>query len=134
MTRITTILLHVLLSRLPFLVLCIGLIARGVYMYITPAEKGWDWDEVLMIAMGFAGLAYIIADLKRERKLDELAVEHAERIARLEAIAVDDMTVETRIAALEVRAERDQHLEERLASVGERVAVLEVKWDQLPDT
>lgn len=134
MTRILHIFLNVLLSRLPFLLLCVVLIAQGVYTMLTPSAKGWDWDEVLMVAMGFAGLAYIIADLKRERKLDELAVEHAERIARLEAIAVDDMTVEQRLAALEVRAERDQHLEERLASVGERVAVLEVKWEQLPDT
>lgn len=84
-----------------------------------------------MIAMGFAGLAYIIKDLKRERRLDELAVELAERIARLEANSDDSVALEARLVALEAAASRDDRLEERISAYGERIAVLETKMDQI---
>lgn len=89
------------------------------------ALLGFDFEEVTMIAMGFAGLAYVIVDQKRERELDRRASEFAERIARLEAYADDPTEIERRVARLEIEAERDERFEERLAGYGERIATLE---------
>lgn len=120
-----------------------------VRLALNPVAAWWDWDEVLMIAMGFAGVSYIIVDQKRERRLDEIALDHAsrigtleaqastlvgalsditelrERVARLEANNDDSVTLEGRLRAVEVHIEKEEKIEDRLAEVRERVAVLE---------
>lgn len=101
-----------------------------------------DWDVVLSLVLGMAGIGYVVIDHRRTSKLDELAQSLGERVAtieavihdsrdlvdrvaRLEATSTDAMTVEQRIASLEVKAERDEHLEERVAGIGERIAAVE---------
>jgi hypothetical protein len=82
---------------------------------ITFTEAGLlalDWDEILMICTGLAAFGYVIADAMKDRRFDRLAVEFAERIARLEANNDDGVALEGRLAVL-----------------GERVAILETKID-----
>lgn len=89
--------------------------------------KLMDWDEIMALAAGFAAVGYIIVDQKRERRLDDLAVEHAERIARLEANSDDSVALEARLVALEAAAERDGRLEERMSGYAERIAIVETR-------
>jgi hypothetical protein len=103
-----------------------------------------DWELVLALASGIATIGVLFLEHRRANRFEELAVEHAERlatleanaerldgldlvdkIARLEATSTDALTVETRIAQLEARSERDEHLESRLAELGERVKAIE---------
>jgi hypothetical protein len=68
----------------------------------------FEWDELLMLCMGFAGIAYIVADFKRERALEEIALQFSERLARLETVVsgFDDRRVDeliTRLATVEAR-------------------------------
>lgn len=88
-----------------------------------------DWDEVLMLAMGFAGFAYIVADLKRERRLDQCAMDHEGRIARLEANSDDSVALEARLVHLEAAASRDERLEERISGLAERIAIVETRLE-----
>lgn len=90
-----------------------------------------DWDEVLMLAMGFAGFAYIVADLKRERRLDQCAMDHEGRLARLEANSDDSVALEARLVHLEAASSRDERLEERISGLAERLAVLEERVSNL---
>ncbi len=110
----------------------VGLVLPSLLFWFVPRIAVPDWDEVMMLAMGFAGLAYVIADLKRERKLDTHAVDFAARLAALEANADDSLAIEGRIAKLEMLADRDERFEERLAVLGERIAALET-WRDLED-
>lgn len=103
-----------------------------------------DWELVLALASGIATIGVLFLEHRRANRFEELAVEHAERIAtletqiqaldgleivdkiaRLEATSTDAMSIENRIAALEEQAKRDEHLESRLAELGERVARIE---------
>ena len=93
----------------------------------------WDWDEVLMLAMGFAGFAYIVADLKRERRLDEVAMNHEGRLSSLEANHDDSIALEVRLRDVENRVENNERLDERIAALGERVAVLETRAEGSDD-
>lgn len=104
------------------------LMAWSVALLLQPRTAGFDWDEVLMLAMGFAGFAYVVADLKRERRLDECAMDHEGRIANVEALlAAQDDTLLTRVIHLEARKDHDDRLEERVCGYAERIAVLEEK-------
>lgn len=118
-----------------------------------------DLDEMLVIAGALGAAGFIYGEVKRDRRLDALAIEYAERIkaleviatpdiservskleatapfdvaerlARLEATATDDITIEGRLRALETWVERDERVEERVADLGERVRALEVMND-----
>ncbi len=109
-----------MMIRSTFLGCALGfLVARAALLTST----GFDWDELMMLAMGFAGFAYVVVDLKRTSRLDDLAGSFGERLAKLEAS--DLSAVEGRLRTIEIRAEFEQRVDERLASVAERVAVLE---------
>lgn len=113
---------------------------RILWSLVTIRMMGWDWDEVLMLAMGFAGVAYIIVDLKRERRLDQFAIAICEdismlkqvlgnghpyplneRVARLEAILPED--IEARLCGLEN--------DEDLSALEKRVAAMETQFEQV---
>ena len=97
------------------------------WVAVMVVAKLWDWDEVLMIAMGFAGLAWIVVDQKRERRLDLAESELRERVAKLEAQLASDnpVTLPERVAKLEADAEWiAAEVGSQLAIVG-RVAKLE---------
>lgn len=97
--------------------------------YIVHVILDIDWDAVFAIALGLGALGTVVIEYRRTSKLDELAHDLVDRVARLEATSTDAMTVEQRIASLEVKAERDEMLEERVASIGERVASIEATRD-----
>jgi len=90
----------------------------------------FDYDEVLMICMGFAAFAYVVLDFKREKRTELYVLELVERVARLEANSDDSVTLESRLVQLEAAAARDERLEERISNMAERVAVLETKLDE----
>ena len=92
---------------------------------------GFDYDELLMVCMGFAAAAYVLVDYRRERKLDAIAIEHAERLTALEANNDDSIALEGRLRTVEIRTERDERIEERIAAYAERVAVLETQMAEL---
>lgn len=123
----------------------------------STVATGFDFDEIMMVAMGFAGLAYVIADLKRERRLDQFAVAICEDIGEIKASigAHNPNTIVERVATLEARVpddiesrlcglenDEDIHaIEKRLAAVelaqgqyelGERLATLEARADFKP--
>jgi hypothetical protein len=85
-----------------------------------------DWEEIMALAGAVAALGWVYAEVKRERRLDALAIEHAERLARLEATATDDLTVEARIRDVEIRIGHAERIDERFSGLAERVRALEV--------
>lgn len=85
-----------------------------------------DWEEIMALAGAVAALGWVYAEVKRERRLDNLAIEHAERLARLEATATDDITVEARIRDVEIRIGHAERIDERFSVLAERVRALEV--------
>ena len=116
----------------PLLVLALcGLIIHFVIWRAAWAAVAFhvDWEVVLAVALGLGALGTVALEYRRSSKLDELAHDLVDRVARLEATSTDAMTVEQRIASLEVKAERDEMLEERMASIGERVASIEATRD-----
>jgi hypothetical protein len=92
---------------------------------------GFDFDEVMMIAMGFAGLAYVIADLKRERRLDQFAVEIATRLGAIESATGSHAphTIAERVASIESALETFDPVDMR-----ERLRELEARADIKPWT
>lgn len=97
------------------------MILRALMFAAAVSTFGFDWDELMMLCMGAAGIAYIIGDFKRERRLDDLAVSLSERVARLEALAVDSPNqhdLAARISRVETKVE-----------FAERLATLEAKAD-----
>lgn len=82
-----------------------------------------DWEEIMALAAGFAAVAYVIVDQKRERRLDMHALEFS---STLTAHAM-------RLDALEARTTTDlDNLQERIAGYAERVAVIEARIDYVP--
>lgn len=108
--------------------------------------NGWDWDEVLMIAMGFAGIAYIIVDQIRSSKLDRYSDDFDARLARIELVwtyAAEE--AELRLLADKVErfatppdltqlVDRVSTNEENVLELAERVATLEARADHKPWT
>ncbi len=92
---------------------------------------GFDFDEIMMIAMGFAGLAYVIADLKRERRLDQFAVAICEDIGELKAATGSHAphTIAERVASIESALETFDPMDMR-----ERLRELEARADFKPWT
>lgn len=79
-----------------------------------------DWEEVMALAAGFAAVAYVIVDQKRERRLDALALEFSSTLT----------AHSMRLDALEARSNTDlDNLQERIAGYAERVAVIEARID-----
>lgn len=97
------------------------LVVRGAWGLRTAS---FDFDEIMMIAMGFAGLAYVIVDLKRERRLDQFAIAICEDIATLKAVLGEGNPhpLNERVAAIEASLETFDP-----ADVRERLAKLEVR-------
>ena len=84
-----------------------------------------DWELVLALASGIATIGVLFLEHRRANRFEELAVEHAERIATLEAQA-ERVTPEM----IDALAERMTTLEAVTAgeqSIGQRVASLEAQ-------
>lgn len=116
----------------------------------SPSAAYLDWDVIVSIVLGLAAVGAAILDYRRTSRLDELAVQHAERLSALEAVAVYATNVDKRLDALDYNVAR---LEERresvdvlqlvdrvaatesvLGDVRERVAVVEARADHKPIT
>lgn len=67
---------------------------RALLFSVGLVAAWFDFDEVMMIAMGFAGLAYVIVDQKRERELERTAREFEQRITRLESATAGDNPID----------------------------------------
>jgi hypothetical protein len=125
--------------RIIVLALVLGAWLHAAWGY---RANGWDWDEVLMLCMGFAGLAYIVVDQVRTSKLDNYADNFDERLTKLElvwAYAAEDADLTALAAHVDRVAERLATAMERLAEdcaseLGERVATLEARADFKPWT
>lgn len=89
----------------------------------------FEWEELLMVLMGFAAMAYIVVEYKRERADRYTLMEIVGRLARLEANSDDSVALEGRLAALEAAAAVSERHEERLAGLQERTGRLELFWD-----
>lgn len=85
----------------------------GYFLAACFDVMGFDFDEVMMMAMGFAGLAYVIADLKRERKLEAHALSFESRLATVEAKVPEN--TEARLTSVE--AEVPENLTARLLTL-----------------
>ena len=96
---------------------------------------GFDFDEIMMIAMGFAGLAYIVADLKRERRLDADATAIASRLGAIESAieAHNPSTIASRISAVEARTDALDWRDDMLELV-RKVGEIEARIDHKPIT
>lgn len=81
-----------------------------------------DWEEMMMmICAGFAGLAYVVADIKRERILDGIAMDLVDRIAKLELAVINHDELVARMDVLD----RRMFEMEPAVRYGERIARLE---------
>lgn len=100
-------------------------------LVMRPLEFGYE--EVFMICCGLAAATTLVLDYRRDKQTAGVVMELVERIARLEANADDSVTLEARLVHLEAAVQRDEYLNERIAGYGERIAVLEVKYDNIPD-
>ena len=89
----------------------------------------FDWDELLMVLMGFAAMAYVMMEHRRDRADTAMLMSIAERLGRLEANSDDSVALEGRLVALEAAVAVSDRHEERLAGVQERLARLEVFID-----
>lgn len=88
-----------------------------------------DWELVLAIAAGISTIGVLFLEHRRANRLDELAVDHAERLATLEAaVTSGDTPLPERVAALEA------HDLTVLGELRERVATLEARADHKPWT
>lgn len=93
-----------------------------------------DWDVVLSIVLGLAGIGYVVIDHRRVSKLDEWGQSLGERVAAIEATLAtsNPQTLPERVAALEAQPE----LTEDVASLRERMATVEARidWKQITHT
>lgn len=119
-------------------------LAPALVSGITYGAASFDWEELMMLSMGFAAIGYIIVDLKRTSKLDGLADEHRDRITKLELIWAY-AAEKSDLDALEVRveniatpsdltqlADRVAVLSEHAMTHAERITTLEARADHRP--
>ena len=101
-----------------------------LWLLVAGVPDWLDFEVVTIFAIAVGGVALMWADWRRDKRLDTLAIDLVDRVARLEATCVDNIQVEQRIAALEVKAERDERLDERIADYAERIAVVETQLEE----
>ena len=102
----------------------VGALCAFALLFQYDALQALDWEEWAFIA---GAAIYAIRESSRERKLDALAIDHAERLAHLEANNDDSLTLEGRLRAVEIYVEREENTEQRLALLQERIACLETR-------
>lgn len=105
--------------------------------------QSFDWEELTMVLMGFAGVAWMVMDHKRTTALEAFALHFTEELARMKTILGDNgpHTLVERVSALEAYSENSistHGLSERLSCVEvkldliERLTVLEARADHVP--
>ena len=84
-----------------------------------------DWDAVFAITLGIGALGMVVLEHRRTTKLDDLAQDMGERIAKIETLLAIDAPhgLAERVASLEAASEQGPDT----VALAERVAVLETK-------
>lgn len=86
-----------------------------------------------MVCMGFAAVAVVYADYRRDKDFFRTVLDLSERVSRLEANSDDSLTLERRMSAVEAHVQVSERHEQRLAETQERVARLEEKSESEED-
>lgn len=97
-----------------------------------------DWDAVFAITLGIGALGMVVLEHRRTTKLDDLAQDMGERIAKIEVIVAGDAphTLAERVAALEATIERIEDKPDTSAAIAdlrERLGVVEEQPDLRED-
>ncbi len=92
---------------------------------------GFDWDEILMLCTALGAAAYIVMEWRRVSRLDEYALDFAERMGAVEAAigGHNPHSIDARVAAIESALETFDPVEMR-----ERMATVESRIDHKPIT
>lgn len=123
------------LSPLAITALCVGRLFWAA-LFGLAVILDVDWDVVLSIVLGLAGIGYVVIDHRRVSKLDEWGQSLGERVASLEAQiqGQSQHTIPERLASLESRADEIRDWTEDIASIRERLATAEARIDFKPIT
>ena len=90
----------------------------------------FGWDEILMICMGFAAVAVVYADYRRDRDILHTILEIQHKLGSLESNSDDSLALEVRFSELEAKVNLTERHEERFSNLQERVGKMETRLDQ----
>jgi hypothetical protein len=114
--------------KIPALVLLCGMLAFAMWRGVGTA--GFDYDELMMVLMGFAAFAAVVVDWRREARLDTYALDFTARLVAIEQSSVNDLG--HRLARLEEgRDDRYARLDERVGQLADKVEDVPARLLQL---